>query len=49
MEEFKNDQGFKHDNGNIRVKKVQNVALADANEKAQPSLFTRRMFMVCLY
>lgn len=33
--------------GEITVKAVQNVALADANSKQQPSLFTRRMLMVC--
>ena len=33
--------------GETIVKAVQNVALADANSKQQPSLFTRRMFMVC--
>ena len=49
MAEVKNEQVLKHENVNAKVKKVQNVALADANEKAQPSLFTRRMFMVCLH
>ena len=47
MADVKNDQAIMHNN--TKVKKVQNVAFADANEKAQPSLFTRRMFMVCMH
>ena len=33
--------------GETTIKAVQNVALADANSKQQPSLFTRHMLMVC--
>lgn len=36
-----------HNDGETTIKSVQNVALADASSKQQPSLFTRRMFMVC--
>ncbi|MCJ1306191.1 hypothetical protein MMC08_009009 [Hypocenomyce scalaris] len=32
--------------GETTIKTVQNVALADANSKQRPSLFTRRMFML---
>ena len=37
----------RRNDGETTIKTVQNVALADANSKQRPSLFTRRMFMVC--
>ena len=36
----------RQDGGRTTVRNVKNVALADANAKQQPSLLTRRMFMV---
>ena len=48
MEEDKKDSVLAHrEDAGVQVKAVQNVAFADANQKQQPSLLTRRMFMVC--
>ena len=47
MEHNKRDAAYLHsEDVKATVKKVQNVALADATEKQKPSLLTRRMFMV---
>ncbi|MCJ1243130.1 hypothetical protein MMC30_000327 [Trapelia coarctata] len=49
MEHEKKEAGYMHNEDvNTTVKKVQNVALADATEKQKPSLLTRRMFMLYL-
>ena len=47
MEQEKKEAVFmRNEDAPTTVKRVQNVALADASEKQKPSLFTRRMFMV---
>ncbi|MCJ1402758.1 hypothetical protein MMC11_005979 [Xylographa trunciseda] len=47
MEEDRKDSVVAHrEDAGVQVKAVQNVAFADANQKQQPSLWTRRMFML---
>lgn len=47
MQEDKKDSAIAHrEDAGVQVKTVQNVAFADANQKQQPSLLTRRMFML---
>ena len=46
MEDRKESVVAHREDASVQVKAVQNVAFADANQKQQPSLFTRRMFMV---
>ncbi|MCJ1283706.1 hypothetical protein MMC26_003037 [Xylographa opegraphella] len=45
MEEDRKDSVIAHrEDAGVQVRAVQNVAFADANQKQQPSLLTRRMF-----